>query len=439
MKIFKSQSGITQKVCIMGVLIFVLMIPTGMIKNMMRERSSRKRSVIHDITSKWGLEQTLSGPIISVPYKIFYEDKKGNTKSSINHFHFLPDMLDIQGSVNPEIRYRGIYKAILYNTELNFKGHFSSPNINQLNIPEENIIWEKAFLSFGITDMRGIKENIQIQFGQNKLSMEPGLFSHDVLKSGISKNILIDRNAEKTSFSFKLFLKGSQQINFIPFGKETNVKLYGEWSSPSFCGAFLPSHRKIDKNGFSATWKILHVNRNFPQIWKNSLCSVNSASFGMSLFNPVDVYQQSMRMAKYALMFFAFSFFAFFVSEIIQKLMLHSIQYFFIGLAITLFYSLLISISEHLNFGLAYFISSLSTIALVTGYSISIINNKYLSSMVGVILTILYAFLYLLLQLEDYSLVAGSIGLFIVLALTMYFTRNVDWYSLQLQSNKTDS
>lgn len=415
------------------ILVLLLMIPASMIRGLIHEREGRKASVINEITSKWGSAQTITGPVISIPYKKYFENTDGKRTYSTLYMHFLPDDLDVKGEISPEIRYRTIYEAVVYNSSLTLTGSFSPLEIEELGIPKENIIWSRAFICLGISDMRGIKEQIYAEINGENIPMNPGIETNDVISSGISAKIFTEDTPKSYSFKFDLSLKGSQEISFIPVGKMNTVTLSSDWPDPSFDGAYLPMERTITEKGFTAKWKIIHLNRNYPQYWNSSSHKVDSSAFGVKLFIPADIYQKSMRTAKYALMFIVLTFMAFFFSEIMNKTRVHPIQYLFIGLAIIIFYSLLISISEHTNFDFAYIISSIAIIIMISGYAKSILKNKYITGIVAGILFILYAYLYLLLQLEDYALLMGSIGLFIVLGLVMYLTRKIDWYSIRVE------
>lgn len=426
-------NSVSFKIITIFLLILALLIPSSMIKSLIREREYRKRDVINEISSKWGHAQTITGPIVTIPYKKYYIDSNKNKRSKILHMYFLPDDIDIKSKIFPKMRYRGIYEAVLYNTKVVLTGSFSYPQIEEMNIPTDNVVWSGATVSIGITDMRGIKDEINATFNNDSISMNPGVDTNEVICSGISSKIKVQKNIKKYSYKFVINLNGSQKINFIPVGKLTTVSMSSSWTDPSFDGAYLPVERSIGKKGFSANWKVLHLNRNYPQYWTGNKYSISDSAFGVKLFIPVDIYQKSMRTAKYALMFIIFTFMAFFFSEVMNKLRVHPIQYLLIGLAITIFYTLLISISEHINFNTAYFISSVSVILVIAGYAKSILKNVRLSAMVGGVLLILYTYLYLLLQLEDYALLMGSVGLFVVLSLIMYMTRKIDWYSIKLE------
>lgn len=429
----------TFKLMTMFVLILVLLIPASMVKSLIHERDNRKREVIREINQKWGQEQTVTGPVISIPYIHHAATKNGKTTRLTKYFHLLPDTLNIKSHLVPEIRYRGIYEAVLYNTTFTLEGRFPSAPIEDMGISPENVVWSGAIVSLGITDMRGIKEKINASFDGKPIAMEPGIKTADVIRSGVSAGIRLDGARKLHAFHFDLNLNGSRQINFTPVGKVTAVSASSPWKDPSFNGDFLPVERAVNEKGFTAKWKVLHLNRNYPQYWSGNGHDLYSSIFGVMLFKPVDIYQKTMRMAKYALMFIVFTFMAFFISEVMNRLRVHPVQYFLIGLAIIIFYTLLLSISEQINFGVAYLISAGAIISLITGYANAIMRNRYLTLMVGGILVILYAYLYILLQIEDYALLMGSVGLFGVLCAIMYFTRKIDWYALHQDTTNLQS
>ncbi|MFC1513832.1 cell envelope integrity protein CreD [candidate division KSB1 bacterium] len=420
------------KLGIIIVLTLASIIPSIMIENLINERQDRKQEVINEIGSKWSHEQTVTGPIVSIPFRQYSVDNTGTKTYSTEYMHFLPDQLVIKSEVFPEIRYRSIYEAILYNSRIAIKGDFTSFSTEAINTSNAEILWNRAIISLGITDMLGVVEIVDAKFDDIALSMEPGIAASQTFSSGISSNIPVDDMEKEYNFEFIVRLRGSHQISFIPVGKETNVTMDSNWPVPSFDGAFLPVERSIDTDGFTANWKVLNFNRAYPQNWTgdNYFSEVDNSSFGVKFLAAVDIYQQSMRTVKYSFIFVALTFLAFFFSEIMSKTRVHLIQYLFIGMGIILFYLLLLSISEHINFDISYLISSVSVAALITGYAKSILRKKSLSFMVGSVLVILYIFFYILLQLEDYALLFGSAGLFIVLCVIMYTTRNLDWYSI---------
>ncbi|HEY8367667.1 MAG TPA: cell envelope integrity protein CreD, partial [Bacteroidia bacterium] len=240
-------------------------------------------------------------------------------------------------------------------------------------------------------------------------------------------------NSDSTQYNFKinLELKGSQKIYFSPIGKTTDVKLTSSWNSPSYNGSFLPDD-KDDINGFNAHWNILHLNRDFPQAWTGNEYSINNSDFGVDLILPVDNYQKTYRSIKYAILFIAFTFIIFFFIEVMKKVFIHPIQYILVGFALIIFYTLLLSIGEYLSFNTAFLISAIATILLITAYVKTILKSFSLATLIAGILTILYGFIFIIIQVQDYALLIGSIGVFLILALVMYFSRKIDWYNLNL-------
>ena len=423
---FWVRNSVTIKFIVIGILILVLLIPAGMIRRLIQERNSLRNSAISEVSYKWGNPQTVGGPIITIPYKIYYKKDK-EIIEDIQYAHFLPEDLNIQGEVYPEERKRGIYKVVVYKTKLNIEGTFNRPDFSDWKIQDKHILWDQATLSIRIPDMRGIKDAIKVQWNKEQYDVNPGI-NHQTTYTGVST--LIDLGDEKKyDFQFDLKLNGSEYLYFVPLGKQTDVELTSDWANPSFDGAFLPVDHNVTENGFEAKWKVLHLNRSYPQQWIGDGYSINSSSFGVKLLLPVDHYQKSERSVKYAIMFISLTFLIFFFTEILNKKRIHPIQYLLVGLGLSIFYTLLVSLSEHFSFNLAYFIASFAIIALITAYSYSMLKNGRLTSIVALVLIILYAFLFIILQLQDYSLLLGSIGLFLTLAIVMYLSRKVNWYS----------
>ncbi len=429
------RTSATLKVLSIVLLVLLLLMPTSMIKSLVKERESRREEVVEEINQKWGDSQTIAGPFFTVPYKSYYKDEKDQQKFVFKYLHILPETLNIKGVLNTEIRYRSLYEAVLYTADLSFSGNFLLPSPGQLNIESPDILWDKAVFSIGITDMRGIRRNIEIKFNDAVFKAEPGLKTADIAPAGVGVTLDISGPLKSSAFSFDLSLNGSQRIEFVPLAETTTVELKSSWPSPSFDGAFLPAERRIDKNGFSAAWKVLHLNRNYPQYWPGSQYKVVSSAFGLKLRITADIYQKTMRISKYAVMFIILTFAAFFFTETITIQRVHPIQYLLVGLAILLFYTLLLSLSEYINFDYAYILSALAVTSVITGYAQGILKNRKFTAVVFGILVLLYAYLYIVLQLEDYALLLGSLGLLLILSAIMLITRNIDWYAIGAEKN----
>ncbi|MBI5633213.1 MAG: cell envelope integrity protein CreD [Nitrospirae bacterium] len=418
------------RIAVMVLVSFVLILPTFMIQNLVREREMTRNSAVAEVSGKWGGGQAVAGPILTVPLKKQIKDDKGKvTGTSMRYAHFLPDNLSVNGTIYPHVRHRGIYDMALYNSKLAFSGIFSQPDFDGLGIDGEEIIWKDASLGIGITDMKGIKETIAISWNDTSLTAGPGIESPDILCSGVSTPIVLDKTARLYPFSFAMDLNGSQELKFLPLGRETKIILSSTWSNPSFQGSFLPEKREVSNKGFTAEWQVLQLNRNFPQRWIGKQHDIYSSAFGVNLFMPVDQYQKTSRSLKYALLFIGLTFTAYFIIELLNKRSMHPIHYMLVGLALVLFYSLLLSLSEHIGFNYSYLAASFCTIFMITAYTKSVLADKTIAAAVFVILSLLYGFLYVLLQIEDYALLLGSIGLFVILGLVMYLTRKIDWFS----------
>lgn len=426
------RTSVTFKMFSIAFLAIILLIPAFMIQMVIQDREYRRNEAVQEISSKWGNEQTLAGPILTVPYKATIKDEAGNISNVTQYAHFLPDKLDVKGNLQPEVRYRGIYEAVLYTGKLQFGGQFSFPNFDDWAIDKQDILWNKAFLSVGIPDMRGINDKIELAWNSQKMLFEPGIESPDVVSSGVSvaTPLIADKKGDTFTFDFQLNLNGSERLKFLPLGKETTVSLSSPWRNPSFDGAFLPDTRNIDTKGFTAQWKVLHLNRNFPQQWLGNGQNIQESAFGVKLLTPIDEYQKTARSSKYAIMFIFLTFLGFFFVEILNKMRIHPAQYLLVGAALCVFYLLLISLSEHIKFNPAYWVSTAATVILITAYSSTIFRSKKLTISICITLLALYGFLYSLLQLQDYALLMGSLGLFSILAAIMYLSRNIDWYNL---------
>lgn len=439
-KIEKISQSATLKAVIIGFLTLIMLIPGSMIQNLIQERQMRSNETIEKLNSKWSNSQTINGPVLVIPYQTRNVDVKKNVIVENHTFNLTPENLSIYTKLIPEERHYGIYKSILYKSTLNITGNYKPAGI------KENMVmkWDEAYIRLGISDLRGISNNVNFTVNGEKFDAETG-GSDDFIGQGLViklKNIKQFMESKKpVGFSSLIELKGSSDINFTPIGRTTNVEVSGNWKSPSFTGSFTPEYT-LDKKGFVAHWKILHFNRNIPDTWSDDFSTKQeNLSFGVNLVNTVDHYQLNMRSAKYALMFIALTFVAFFFVELLTKKKIHPIQYLLVGIALILFYSLLLSISEQLNFGWAYVIAATSTISMIVIFAHFIFRNRTQTGILMFILVILYTYLYIILQLEDVALLIGSIGLFIILGIIMYLTNKIKWYKdapdlLEENSNK---
>jgi inner membrane protein len=421
------------KLIVLGILTLILLIPSSMIKNLIRERQYHQESVKTEISSKWGDAQTIIGPVIAIPYE--YQVLEGKVvKNYVGQLIVLPNNLKINGNLDTQILKRGIYEMMAYRGTLQIFGNFSFDQAASILPSNATPNWDKAQFSIGISDLKGIKESIIMEMDSSELSLEPGITINNIMTNGVGNKLALNR-LEPLNFSTTLELQGSESLYFIPVGKTTTAFLKSSCPNPSFDGNFLPENRKMDNNGFTADWKILHLNRNYPQQWLNSEHRISDSKFGLNLLLNVDHYQKTERSAKYAILFIALTFLTFFFIEILNAKRIHPIQYILIGLVLCVFYTLLLSLSEKLGFQWSYLIASLGVIGLITIYASASFSNFKLVSVLAGVLVVLYAFIYILLQLADYSLLFGSVGLFLFLAVLMISSRKINWYQLNNNQN----
>lgn len=439
MQTFWQRYGIFIKSIVVGFLIVILLIPAAFIQELVRERQERQKEVIQEVSSKWASAQTISGPFLIIPYNETQKDEKGKTVIVKRTIHYLPEQLNIDGKLLPEIRHRSIFKIVLYKSELTMKGKFLPVSFSSLGVDPATVLWNEVRICFGITDNRGIAEQLQMNWNNEPTVMDPGLPANTIAASGVSallKNGLLLKDTEQ-SFQLQMKLKGSERLYFIPLGKQTTVQLQSEWKDPAFDGNFLPVQSVIDQNGFKASWNILHFTRAIPQQWNEGKPDIAVNAFGVQLLQGVDSYSKTMRTVKYAILFIALTFCLYFFIEILKKRSVHPLQYVLVGLALCIFYTLLLSISEYIDFNFSYFIASAATIGLITLYTYSIFKNISIAAAFFSFLAALYGFIYILIQLQDGALLFGSIGLFVLLAIVMFYSRKIDWYgSIKLKEEE---
>lgn len=423
------KTSITFKMIVVGFLMIILIIPMFFVSNLIMERETLQQEAILDISSKWGGSQFLVGPVLVIPYK--HKILVNGKESFEDHnAYFMPEELNIKGGVVPENLNRGIYDVTVYKTDLNFSGKFNPPDLEALRIEKGDMMWKDSYLCIGVSDMKGIKENIKLKLDGKEFNFSPGVDSPVLNMSGLSAQIgdtdstILSDGAE---FSFRVDLNGSQALNFAPLGKETQVNLNSSWVNPGFDGSFLPDKREISESGFTAEWKVLNLNRSYPQEWTGEKYKVTDTFFGVNLLQPIEQYQKIDRSAKYAFLFIFLTFVIFFFVEVINKTRIHPIRYLLVGLALIIFYTLLLSISEIIGFENAYITASAAVVILISVYSKNFLKTWLMTGFMFLILSALYGFLFFTIQLQDYSLLAGSIGLFVILAILMYFSRKINY------------
>jgi inner membrane protein len=418
------------KMIVVSGLAILLLIPSFLIMNIINERIALSEKVKKELYAQWGGKQVVAGPVLNVPFVIH---EQGDSNAAVTErkgtAHFLPETLKTEGSLSTEKRKRSIYEVVVYEGRIRMHGSFVQPDVSKLEIQNASYNWDAAYFTIGISDMRGIKNLPELVVNGQKCKVEPGLTDTNLFKSGITvKADGIDLN-QPLNFEIELILNGSEDLSIEALGKTSDVSMTSSWAQPSFSGVFLPVKRSVTANGFTANWLVTHLNRNFPQQWIDNKFDTHEAKLGVELLIPVDHYQKSMRSVKYAILFIALNFIIFIFIELKSKVRIHPFQYSLVAFALLIFYALLTSIGEHIGFNPAYLISALAVTGLISWYAFSILKDLRQMGWVTVLQIGLYLFLFIILQLQDYALLVGSIGLFVILAIVMRASQQVKWYS----------
>lgn len=437
--------SLSLKLGIIAVLIIALLIPIQMISGLIEDRQIHRDTVLEDIARSSSYSQKLMGPLLVVPYQKKTHEWKIDTVTKTKYseetvvkgqLYFLPDKFKLDGTLKTEVRSRGIYQARLYHSDSHISGSFNLPAHFGIEEAIEDYTFEQPSLVLGVSDIRGIESAPQLKIDNTNYRFEPGTQIKQ-LGDGIRAKLAIGVSDQRIQlpFEFQLKLQGTQSLNFVPVGADSTVSLKSDWPHPSFIGEYLPSQREIGEHGFTAQWQASFFSTNMNELLQRCLANaecepLKGRDFGVSLIDPVDQYLKSERAIKYALLFIGLTFAAFFLFEVLKRLAVHPIQYSFVGVAMAMFYLLLISLSEHVGFNMAYAVSATACVVLVGTYVSGILHSVKRGLGFSVGLTALYGLLYSLLNAEDYSLLMGSLLLFMLLGVVMMATRRIDWFGL---------
>ncbi len=416
----------------------VLLVPLMMIQSLISERQQYRESAVNEVNKSWGGAQIVAGPVLTVGTKEWEINTDGKKYTTSNQYHFLPDSLNIEVKLAPEKRYRGIYEVVLYKSEIHISGVFDFSRISDAELEKITSSSVAQYVMFNVSDLKGIQENVIFKIDGKEIEVNPGSRNDETFQNSFYSAFQLEPKARKYHFELSIKLKGSETIQFLPLGKASTIHVASNWNNPSFFGEFLPSDRSVTQNGFEASWQINHFNRPYPQEWKNSRNDLNIGAFGVRLLTPVDEYQKSMRTSKYGSMIILLTFLSFFIIELISKKHIHPIQYLLVGLALVLFYSILLAISEYMLFQYSYLISSVLIIGLISFYVTAIYTSGRLGATICTMLVLFYGFMYVILQLQDFSLLLGNTALLMVLGGIMFLTRKVNWYDILNFQDKTN-
>lgn len=431
------------KAGIIGVIFLILQIPAFLIQDLVKEREAREKEAVMEISSKWALSQEVEGPAVIIPYwETVPVDSITRVIRRKQYLSVYPDKMNFSSSVSPIEKHRGIYKAILYNSTINCSGLFNGIDMNRIRVQNENLLWNEAFVKMNVSDVQGLSEELKINWNDTVLNFSTESPDHSYTEEGLFAPLPLSgpENLKNAKFTTSFNLKGSSSLLFNPTGKETTVEINSKWPHPSFTGNLLPNTTNVSDSGFTASWKSMAHNRSkavtgvvrpveATEYEAGRMVQVKSpAAFGASLYMPVSNYQKTHRSIKYASLCILLTFAAFYIVETTtKKEQLHPFQYGLVGLALVVFYTLLLSFSEYTGFNLAYGIASLCTVGLVAWFVRGIFSSSKATTILASVLMLIYAYVFTILQLQDYALLVGSTGLFITLGIIMHFSKKMSW------------
>jgi inner membrane protein len=450
---FKRRGSSTMlKLLGVGALILIMLIPLAMIEGVLTDRLARRNEAVNDITSSWGKDQHIIGPVLVIPYlhhgtvvrSVALPDGRVETRevaeTTVACAYFLPDTLEVTGDVQTQTLHRGIYDAAVFRGQIKIAGKFPVPDMAALKIDAADILWKEAALTLAVSDLRGTRESLMLEWAGRKIQLQPGS-QLPGYTTGVTAPLVSEQPiAEPMTFSIPLDLNGSSGIFFAPFGIQNVVNLKANWPDPAFRGAFLPTERNVRPDGFDAVWKVSYYGRDYPQRWTSrtgnerfTTVAVSNSLFGAQFLRVLDAYRYVERSIKYGVLFFVLVFTTFFLFEVTARQKIHPLQYLMVGAALCLFYLALLSVSEFVGFTLAYFIATIAATGLVTWYCSHFLGGRGRTLIIGGGLIGVYTFLYITLRQQDYALLMGTVALFILLAVVMWVTRKVDWYARDVE------
>ncbi len=423
-----------------------LQIPLSMTESMVRERTHYREEAFDAVAQMQGDEQMLISPIVTLPYESQYweesRDRDGNVqrlrKKSQGELSFTPSNLSVVQTQKVETREKGIYHVPIYTTAITIKGQFDfSRDYDALVTEEKEIHYGTPSLSLPMSQQTGIKSLADLKWANASYTFKPG--SRVQVKSGRGVHTFLPvLRKGMIEFELNVEVRGTRGLSFLPIADKADVSIYSNWPHAQFIGAQLPDERQLNSTGFSARWLTHSLANNLPNMWQQCDRDGNcdgllAQAFGVQLIDPVDIYVSTERAVKYGFLFLAVTFAAFVLYEVLYQLKIHPIQYGLVGLALTVFFMLLLSLAEQIGFDGAYAIAAAACIALLSSYMKSALQSTARLSAFVAITAMLYGALYVILQLEDFALLAGTVFIFVLLAVAMWLTRHIDWY--QVQSN----
>lgn len=425
-----------------GFLGLVLLIPLSLVRSTLDERATRRTEAISEITRVWGDTQQLVGPILIVPYthRVVSENwvapggqrmLETSSREETSEAFFLPESLDVIGTIETSTRQRGIYRADVYSAQVRLTGHFAKPNFAFTGATAIEPQWQHARVYFGVSDLRGARGALALGWNGTSYPVEPTGRS-SLFGPGVQTEVPMNVDATGADFSLAFTVNGSGGFFVAPLGRTTHIHLASAWPDPSFAGAFLPTSRSVGPNGFQADWQLSYYGSAVPPQWSDrgtrtppTAQVIRESTLGVNFHEVVNAYRTVDRATKYGVLFIALVLGVFFLFEILAGVRLHALNYLLVGSALCLFYLALLALSEFLAFALAYSVAATASVALIGCYSRSILARRARAWTVSMMISGVYAYLYFVLQMEDFSLLAGTAALFAIVGALMFATRRV--------------
>lgn len=426
------------KFFVVGLIGFLLLIPALMVWMLVSERQSRAVEAANEVARSWGGRQALGGVMIAVPYETQQTVQSTNgvglalqpvRKMAI----FLAESLSYEIDLTSDERKRGIFTVPVYEARVTVSGRFEKPDPERLGLAASTqLLWQEAVLSIPVSHPRALRAGVVADIDGAERAVEPGSgLGADFSQRGVHVNNLFANGPREFEFHLVMGVKGSAAMAVTPGARDTRVKILSNWPHPSFFGGHLPDTSSITKDGFSASWRVPHLALSMPLAFRageNSNFGLRSdQALGVRLYQPVDHYQLVERAIKYAVLFIGSVFVAVFVLETRSGKAVHGAQYALMGLALVLFYVLLLAFAEHIGFKAAYGVAAGATTALVSSYCGKLLGSRRRGIVIAGLLGAVFGLLFLFLQMEDFALLAGAIFAFAVLATVMFSTASLDW------------
>ena len=426
-------SAFSKAIVVAGVAL-LLLIPVQMLRSLILERAQLREQAIASVSRGWGGRQLIGGPVLAIPATVTVADT--TIREVQRDWYVLPESLELESQliVQDERRKLGVYEVPVYLTKVRAQARFDvATKVAALTAAQRGVTLhlDRARLLVPVSDPRGVRNVVSNGNGLANSSFEPQLGFPIAAVSAPLRADTDLRAGGPLSFDISLEIAGTSSLQFMPLAHSTSLKLVGNWAHPGFSRGFLPTERKVEPERFEARWQVLDLNRVYGSQWlqgETAAGALEDSAFGVDLVQPVDLYQQAERSVKYAGLFIALSLLTLFLWEHLAGQPLHPIQYGLMGLALSVFYLLLLALAEHIGFPKAYATAAVALCALLGVYIAGAFRSSKAGSGSALAFGTVYALLYLLVTSEDYSLLAGAIGLFVILATVMVITRRIDWY-----------